>query len=421
MSAEALKKDDDFVWNILFLLASADEACVGVGLAEQGQSGDFELQAELRLSLTGNLVCRLPSDTIRVLPKLHTPQSGLNIRSLSHHLSLCSANEVRAKWTVAGISTRERSSILSFLLAPWPLRSGSGVYRESAIKSKNSNDFGYFDYCPSGSGEVVAWLEDRLNVAQNEGHKLDLVIFPECALTSKEWIAAAKACAARGVGLVAGVHVKQSRGKRARNLVRMRLPFVFEDIEQDKHHRWQLNGAQIKTYSLGESFSGDKVWWENIEIRERNLHFVNFNPDLTMCTLVCEDLARQEPVAEMVRAVGPNLVVALLSDGPQINGRWPSRYASVLADDPGCSVLTLSSLGMVERSRLGGGPVNRTIASWRDFKGGFTPIDLGVGEDAVVVDVKIKRSVEWSVDGRSDGEVAAYPSLVGLHGLGVAS
>ena len=48
----------------------------------------------------------------------------------------------------------------------------------------------------------------------------------------------------------------------------------------------------------------------------------------------------------MLRAVGPNLIIALLADGPQIASRWPGRYAAAFADDPGSSVLTLTSAGM---------------------------------------------------------------------------
>jgi hypothetical protein len=33
-----------------------------------------------------------------------------------------------------------------------------------------------------------------------------------------------------------------------------------------------------------------------------------------MCALICEDLARPDPVAEIVRTVGPNLVIALLME-----------------------------------------------------------------------------------------------------------
>lgn len=29
-------------------------------------------------------------------------------------------------------------------------------------------------------------------------------------------------------------------------------------------------------------------------------------------------------------------------DGPQLGSRWPGRYAGVLADEPGCSVLTFT-------------------------------------------------------------------------------
>ena len=88
-----------------------------------------------------------------------------------------------------------------------------------------------------------------------------------------------------------------------------------------------------------------------------------------MCVLICEDLARQDPVTEVIRAVGPNLVFALLMDGPQLRNRWASRYASVLAEDPGCSVLSLTSLGMSRRSRprLESGPVvdrSSVIALW---------------------------------------------------------
>jgi hypothetical protein len=45
------------------------------------------------------------------------------------------------------------------------------------------------------------------------------------------------------------------------------------------------------------------------------------------------------------------LLIALLMDGPQLKSRWSGRYAGVLAEDPGSSVLTLTSLGMALRSR----------------------------------------------------------------------
>ncbi len=95
--------------------------------------------------------------------------------------------------------------------------------------------------------------------------------------------------------------------------------------------------------------------------------------------LVCEDLARLEPVGEVLRSVGPTLVVALLMDGPQLSGRWPGRYATVLADDPGCAVLTLTSIGMAVTSYGTGMAPNRTIGLWKDPKLGVSELQLDKG------------------------------------------
>jgi hypothetical protein len=72
---------------------------------------------------------------------------------------------------------------------------------------------------------------------------------------------------------------------------------------------------------------------------------------VTLAALVCDDLAQNDDVAELIRSVGPTCVLTALLDGPQLNSRWASRYASVLADDPGSAVMTLTSYGMVQRSR----------------------------------------------------------------------
>ena len=64
--------------------------------------------------------------------------------------------------------------------------------------------------------------------------------------------------------------------------------------------------------------------------------------DSTQASLVCEDLAQNDDVAQLIRSVGPTVVICVLLDGPQLTSRWAARYASVLADDPGSAVLTLS-------------------------------------------------------------------------------
>ena len=56
----------------------------------------------------------------------------------------------------------------------------------------------------------------------------------------------------------------------------------------------------------------------------------------------------------------------LLLDGPQLTSRWAARYASVLADDPGSAVMTLTSYGMVQRSRP---PRTRRLPGHRALEG----------------------------------------------------
>ncbi len=124
---------------------------------------------------------------------------------------------------------------------------------------------------------------------------------------------------------------------------------------QNKHHRWSLDESQILQYHLGGDARIPALrWWESMEVPRRSIQFLEFGGGITFVAVVCEDLARLDAVAELLRTVGPTLVVTVLLDGPQLASRWTARYASVLADDPGSAVLTLTSFGMVERSRPGG-------------------------------------------------------------------
>ena len=140
-----------------------------------------------------------------------------------------------------------------------------------------------------------------------------------------------------------------------------------------------------------------------------------------MSVLICEDLARQDPIGEILRAVGPNLVIALLMDGPQLAARWSARYATVLADDPGCSVLTLTSIGMAQLSRPAGKPPSRVVALWKDAITA-EPIEVSLpdGADALVLTLSAEYHEEWSADGRSDNESTGYAVLAGVHPIALS-
>src|SRR5262249_57858169 len=104
---------------------------------------------------------------------------------------------------------------------------------------------------------------------------------------------------------------------------------------------------------------------EAMEVPRRKVHFVELGDEIALVSLVCEDLAQIDGVAEVVRSVGPTVVFTPLLDGPQLGSRWAARYASVLADDPGSAVLTLTSFGMVQRSRPARRDASAVVALWK--------------------------------------------------------
>jgi hypothetical protein len=121
----------------------------------------------------------------------------------------------------------------------------------------------------------------------------------------------------------------------------------------------------------------------------------------TIAALVCEDLAQLDEVAELVRTVGPDLVVALLLDGPQLGSRWTARYASVLADDPGSAVLTLTSYGMVENAWRADRPPSSVVALWKDNTRGQHEIELAPDAQGILLSLDRRPAIRRAADGRA--------------------
>jgi hypothetical protein len=107
-------------------------------------------------------------------------------------------------------------------------------------------------------------------------------------------------------------------------------------------------------------------------------------------------------------------VLTALLDGPQLSSRWSARYASVLADDPGSAVLTITALGMVERSRPYGLDALRVIALWKDAPGGAQEIALEPGAQAVLLTIALDRATRYTATGAGQSTTArpvtAWPS-----------
>lgn len=401
--------------SVLYLVAVSDEACGGLGLPDGGSKKFFSLVSNLRLARIGTLCRFILSPTVRVLPKQHTPKFGLNLRNLTHHLAYCENPEVGVKWNINPVLERETVSF-NVLLVPWPFEVRPSDIR-AAEHTSSSSGVGYFDYAPGLKSNPVKDITALVNLAESRGQRVDLVVMPECAVSESEWKSLSTALLNRKISLLSGVSGRSGNATRATNSVRLKVPGNPGDLlTQHKHHRWKLEKNQIRTYGLGGTLSCTTEWWENIELRPREVNFFAFTKNLVVCPLICEDLARQDPVADVVRSVGPNLVIALLMDGPQLANRWPARYASVLADDPGSSVLTLSSLGMVKISRPPrGADLRRAIASWKEPQGDYTEICLPLDAKSALLNIQFLRESEQTVDGRGDAGVASSPVLAGIH------
>jgi hypothetical protein len=171
-------------------------------------------------------------------------------------------------------------------------------------------------------------------------------------------------------------------------------------LRQNKHHRWSLDETQIYQYHLGGSLHPRIRWWEAIEVPRSAIQFVELWRGIAIVFLVCEDLAQSDEVAELLRSVGPTFIYTPLLDGPQLSNRWAARYASVLADDPGSTVGTLTSYGMVQRCRPHGRDASPVVGLWKDSVRGLREISLEPGAQAVLLTACSNRTTRRSADGR---------------------
>jgi len=267
--------------------------------------------------------------------------------------------------------------------------------------------FGLFEFVPE-SGLDTCELEGLLEVATEQEGAVDAVLLPEAAVVPEEIPELERVLAQHDVGvLIGGVREPATTGGFGRNY----LHFAIRDgdrchrFEQDKHHRWCLDDGQIRQYHLTRALDPAKLWWEAIDIRERALHVIDLGDGTTVSPLICEDLARLDEVADLTRAIGPSLVVALLLDGPQLAQRWPCRYTSVMADDPGCAALTLTSFGMATRSRPSGKPRSRVVAHWNSPADGLHEIELAPRAGGVLVSAVVDEETVWTADGRRHSDV----------------
>lgn len=455
-----IRLSDTLAEHLVRMALISDVASVGIGvdwdlMTNKGRAHSTFLSFAERV-LSGNALRSfcwdVPVDVVGVLGKQHTPQRGATFRSLTHHLALYLPSEVEARWIhpfpkAAGVVPR--CAGLNLLLLPWPTRVETNDFAETRRGSSttdSSDVSAYFSFRPRHSPSPSAFsrlVEQAVKNARIHAGAIDAIVLPESAVTFDQYLAAERIALRERAVLIAGIREEGRRSsERDMNLSVLQPAGTLRDRKgqlsksdplvsslrciQAKHHRWCVDHDQIVNYQLAGRLPVSRNCWENIDLPPRVLHFVTLN-QLTWSVLVCEDLARQDPAADLIRTVGPNLLIALLMDGPQLSGRWPSRYASVLAEDPGTSVLTLTSLGMAERSRplsrLTGkrSERSRVVALWRDAIAGEIEISLDSGDDACVLSLECRMVEEFCADGRGDGMGTSCPVFAGYRSFQAAA
>jgi hypothetical protein len=403
----------------------------------------FHLSRHVALDSLGT---DLERHVVRVFPKGRTTEVGCTLRTFSHNLTLLPPHgKANAYWHQPSVNAKaDGRKEMNVLLVPFPYGLPDGVFvgSESAPNPGEAR-WGRFRVNqhwlrPGGANGDEAVSTDRsrrcfsdfvLALLAEAGEPVDGVVFPELALDwdtydllvrdirdkhpEVEFLVSGVSsdCNGRSGNQVTTTIFHQNREQR-----------VAETHSRRKHHRWKLDRTQIDAYGVSADLDPEVTWWEHLSVEERVLHIDVLREGSTMTAVICEDLARVEPGLSLLRSLGPNLVFALLMDGPQIERRWPGTYATTLADDPGSSVLSLTCLGMVSRSnaaraaRKPESTSKQAIALWKNRPGpdpslkrtDMKEIELETNHHAVLLQLTGERAHETTLDGRLNDDTIAW-------------
>ena len=484
-SVEGRKKTQPKWWAIAHtLLIIADEASAGLGYTHDPTTAPWFNAAAQTALLEYTKRERIPSsnpgpaissllhdsrhvavdslcfyadrDVVRVLPKGRTTPLGCTMRTLSHNLALLPGHGgPNAYWhqPYQGLPDDVDAKELNLLLVPYPFIMPENSFRVVKNKPDGSRSWGRFrvdqrwlnpdGVAKSSDGKrwsdaasrtsLVNFVDCLIAKAKAKVGKIHGVVFPEYALDWDSYDEIVRHIAAKypyvefvtsGVSMDCqkrpGNQVVSSIFRREQTGTETTVQ--IETHSRRKHHRWRITRSQIKDYDLKE-LDENLIWWEYLEIEERVLHVDVFREGSTFTSVICEDIARVDPGMSMLRALGPNLVFALLMDGPQIASRWPGAYATSLADDPGSSVLTFTSAALVDRScatRKRRDPTkksSRSVALWKNYPNSpekedtaksATSMDLDEQSYGIVLCLTSERAMEATLDERKNTDATAW-------------
>jgi len=441
-------------WVIAYaLMVVADEACARVGyqhkedVQDDGDPNYIALMVTVALGRhdsynpviggharlnrqVASICSRADRDVVCVQPKAHTSEVGCTTRSLTRNLAyLPPRGKMRAHWQRSPTTLQpDFDRPLRALLVPFPFLVDPLWFRSAGIPRDHvtgtPHRWGWFEvkqgWLPDDPLEMVAFTRALLSEAEASQGPIGAVVFPELSLDWKSYSAIAEALRDHHPNidiLVAGSsdNCVGERGNHALSSHFFVAPSgerVVSTTSRPKHHRWRVDGGQIRSYGLESSLDPNLLWWERIPLPQRELNVNVFRRASVLTTMICEDLARSEPCHDVLRALGPNLVVVILMDSVQVAGRWSARYATGLTEDPGSSVLTLTSQALIERANsVRGDPTrnNWSVALWRDpVNPGVYEIECGPTHQGVVLTLEGRSMEKATLDGRHDADAVSW-------------
>jgi hypothetical protein len=387
---------------------------------------------------------------VRVLPKGRTTDVGCTMRTLSHNLTIVPPHgQLNAYWhQQLWENEADNDTKLSILLVPFPYSLPEGSFKGDMHNGPADLKWGRFCIdqkwlsaeptnrddrkktwsSPKSRASFVAFIDVLIKNAIAANKSLNGIVLPEYSLDwdsydelvrhvrdnwpSIEFIVSgvSRDCNDKPGNQVVFTVIHEEGNER-----------IAETHSRRKHHRWRIDKAQVRGYHLEGDLDPNCIWWEYLEIEERVLHLDVFRSRSAFTAVVCEDLARVDPVVSEIRSLGPNLIFALLMDGAQTKARWSGQYATSLADDPGSSVLTLTSFALISRSNAFRAskalPVSRSIALWRNRSDGsayssaatdFVELILDRGSLGLVVNLRSAPTIDVTIDGRQDSDTTAW-------------
>lgn len=344
-------------------------------------------------------------------------QSGISLNSLTSNIAY-----IRPEVEILHLTRKEEKcsrGVLNILILPWPEVIDKSYFKPIVEHPSIKMDeyFGFFEYSHSSIIDANKVIE-KVEEVRKETGEVDLIVFPECSMTTSNGRDIYKKIKehyetinnlSNIPTLILGSFSKGDNNNYGENKLEIfytstegkkSIKHIGEHKNQHKHHRWFLDKSQIFNYKLGSVLAPNKKWWEYSKVSNRELiSYYCTKHDYQMSPLICEDLARQDPVAPVLRSLGPNLIVALLLDGPQLSGRWPGRYASILTEDPGSSVLSVTSLGMTLRADGGGFTPSRVVALWSE-PGKNIELTVNKNSNAILLSLEKTNEDRWTADGR---------------------